>query len=142
LLQSVVDQYSVTGLGASPTFNYPNTGVSAWLCRSVAANPNYSCSANSNNNYNSCPNNSSPQGQIFYKNITSNNAPAHYAVYAVDNCDNAEAVGSGTVPGFYPLSFAGTSSGGGNAGGFTAITDDMIGAPSLQIPAQCVRRSH
>jgi hypothetical protein len=142
LLQSLVDQSNITGLGATPTFTYSNTGVSAWLCRSVTPNPNYPCAANNNNNYNSCPNNSSPQGQLFYKYITSNSPPANYAVYAVDGCSNAESVGSGTVPGFYPLSFGGTATGGGNAVGIAAITDDMIGVQSLQIPPQCVRRSH
>lgn len=139
-----MDQSNITGFGATPTFTYSNTAISGWLCRSVASNPNFSCAANNNNNYNSCPNNSSPQGQIFYKNITFNNPPPHYAVYAVDNCGNAEGVGSGTVPGFYPQYFGGNSSGGGNAGGFAAITDDMVGYTSgtVSIPAQCVRRAH
>jgi len=121
---------------------YPSTAVSGWLCRSVVANPNYDCAANNNNNPNSCPNNSSLQGQLFYKNIGVGNAPPHYAVYAVDGCGNAEGVASGTVPGFYPQDFGGTQSGGGNAGGLTAITDDMIGYAPFQIPAQCVRRAH
>jgi hypothetical protein len=141
LLQSVVDQYGSTGQGAAPTFTYASTAVSGWLCRSVVANPNYACAANSNNNYNSCPNNSSPQGQIFYENIGVGNAPPHYAVYAVDSCGNAEGVGSGTVPGFYPQYFGGTSGGGGNAAGSTAITDDMVGS-APNIPAQCIRRNH
>ncbi len=141
LLQSLVDQSNTTGLGATPTFNYPSTAMSAWLCRSVQANPNFACAANNNNNYNSCPNNSSPQGQLFYQNILSTSPPPHFAVYAVDSCGNAEGVGSGTVPGFYPQDFGGSQSGGGNAGGFAAITDDMIGLPP-NIPAQCVRRSH
>jgi len=144
LLQSLVDQSNITGLGATPTFNYPSTAMSAWLCRSVQANPNFACAANNNNNYNSCPNNSSPQGQLFYQNILSTSAPPHFAVYAVDNCSNAEGVGGGTVPGFYPQDFGGTQSGGGNAGGFAAITDDMVGHVSgtTQIPAQCVHRIH
>ncbi|HEV3307350.1 MAG TPA: hypothetical protein VGZ91_13005 [Candidatus Sulfotelmatobacter sp.] len=142
LLQSLVDQSNITGLGATPTFNYPSTAMSAWLCRSVQANPNFACAANNNNNYNSCPNNSSPQGQLFYQNILSTSPPPHFAVYAVDNCSNAEGVGGGTVPGFYPQYFGGTQSGGGNAGGMTAITDDMVGSTPAQIPAQCVRRSH
>jgi hypothetical protein len=141
LLQSIVDQSNITGLGATPTFTYSSTAMSAWLCRTVQNNNNYPCAANGNNNYNSCPNNSSPQGQIFYQNILSTSAPPHFAVYSVDSCTNAEGVGGGTVPGFYPLDFGGTQSGGGNASGITAITDDMIGA-SPNIMAQCFRRNH
>jgi hypothetical protein len=59
---------------------------------------------------------------------------------AVDNCGNAEGVGSGNVPGFYPQDFGGTSSGGGTVTGITAITDDTIGYSAFQIPAMCVRR--
>jgi len=80
LLQSIVDQNT----GATPTFTYSSTGMSAWLCRTVKNGNNYPCAANGNNNYNSCPNNSSPQGQIFYENIGFGNSPAHYAVYPVD----------------------------------------------------------
>lgn len=142
LNQSIVDQSTGgSGQGAIPTFTYSSTAMSAYLCRSVAANPNYSCAANNNNNFNSCPNNSSPQGQLFYQNIGSGNAPPYYNVFAVDNCTNAEGVGGGTVPGFYPLYFGGSSGGGGNAGGLTAITDDMIGLPP-HIPPQCVHRNH
>ena len=96
LLQSIVDQNT----GATPTFTYSSTGMSAWLCRTVKNGNNYPCAANGNNNYNSCPNNSSPQGQIFYENIGFGNSPAHYAVYPVDGCGNAEGVGDGNVPGF------------------------------------------
>jgi len=134
LAQSIVDQSSGgAGQGAVATFNYPNTAMSGWLCRSVVSNPNYNCAANGNANSNYCPNNSSPQGQIFYANIGSNNSPPHYAVYAVDNCSNAEAVGSGNVPGYLPQIFNGTVQ------GLTAITDDMVGSGTI-IPAQCVYR--
>ncbi|MFZ0772015.1 MAG: hypothetical protein WCA49_23575 [Candidatus Sulfotelmatobacter sp.] len=145
LNQSIVDQSTGGGTqGAIPTFTYSYTAMSAWLCRSVQANPNYNCAANGNDNYNSCPNNSSPQGQIFYQNILSGSAPPHFAVYAIDNCKTAEGVTGGTAPGFYPLDFGGTQSGGGNATGLTAITDDMVGYTSgtTIIPAQCVHRVH
>jgi hypothetical protein len=95
--QSLVDQSAVTGLGATPTFNYLSTGMSAWLCRSVASGTG-------------SPNNSSPQGQIFYANIGQSNSPPNYAVYAVDNCDGSEGVDAGNVPGFYAPSKAPTPS--------------------------------
>jgi len=113
---SIVDQ----GTGPVPTFSYPNTAMSGWLCRSVS---------------NGSPNNSSSQGQIFYANIGVSNSPPKYAVYAVDNCDTAEGVEKGTVPGFYSADFQTTPK------GFDAITDDMMGLPP-KIPAQCVRRPH
>jgi hypothetical protein len=129
LKESIVDQ----GTGATPTFTYSKTAMSAWLCRSVVSNPNYDCVAHHNGNSNYCPNNSSPQGQLFYQNIPS--GTSNFAVYAVDLCTNAEAVGSGNVPGYQPQVFNGT------VVGLTAITDDMIGrAPN--IPAQCVRRHY
>jgi hypothetical protein len=57
-------------------------------------------------------------------------------VYATDNCQSAEGVGGGTVPGFYPTDFQTAPS------GSDAITYDMIGHQALHIPAQCVRRLH
>jgi len=77
LAQSIVDQEAITGLGAAPTFNYLSTGMSAWLCRKVKIGTGSA-------------NNSSPHGQIFYKNIGSTNSPPNYGVYAVDNCNGAE----------------------------------------------------
>ncbi len=142
LNQSIVDQSSGgAGQGAVPTFNYPYTAMSAWLCRSVVDDVNgvsYNCAATNNGNSNYCPNNSSSQGQIFYENIGVNNSPPHYAVYAVDNCVTAEGVGAGNVPGYAPAVFNGTIS------GFNAIVDDMVGYTSrtTEIPPQCVRRNH
>ncbi len=69
LAQSIVDQ----GTGATPTFTYSNTAMSAWLCRSVA---NQQTAQNCSEYYvkydNYCPNNSSPQGQIFYAQVAAN----------------------------------------------------------------------
>jgi hypothetical protein len=69
-------------------------------------------------------------------------APQSFNVYPVDACTNAEGVGSGNVPGFYPQDFGGSGSGGGTVGGITAITYDTVGYNSgtAQIPAMCVRR--
>jgi hypothetical protein len=135
LAQSIVDQAPGGSSGATPIFYYPKTGMSAWLCRTVKNNTTYDCAANNNANPNVCPNNSSPQGQLFYENIgtASSPPPPHYAIYAVDGCANAEGVGAGNVPGFYPAVFNGMVQ------GVTAITDDMIGSSSV-IPAQCVKR--
>jgi hypothetical protein len=65
-------------------------------------------------------------------------------VYPVDGCGNAEGVGDGNVPGFYPQFFGGNSSGGGTVSGITAITYDMVGYTSgtTVIPAQCIHRVH
>jgi hypothetical protein len=134
LAQSVVDQST----GGVPTFNYPSTAMSGWLCRSVAnsGNPPYPCAANNNNNGNYCPNNSSPQAQIFYANIGQNNSPPNYAVYAVDNCVHAEGVEQGNVPGFDSAYFNGTIS------GSNAVVYDMVGFAPAQLAPQCTRRSH
>ena len=122
LAQSIADQ----GQGATPTFSYPSTAMSAWLCRSVIP-------------ADGLPNNSSPQGQIFYANIGQGNSPPNYDVYAVDNCTNSEGVGGGNVPGYQTSIFH------GQILGQNAIIDDMIGysnGSNINIPAQCSRRVH
>jgi hypothetical protein len=91
LAQSIVDQDTA----ATPTFNYPNTAMSGWLCRSVR-NLSRDC-ATDPNDYTNCPNNSSPQGQIFYNNINRDNAPPVFNIYSVDECDGPEGVTQGTV---------------------------------------------
>ena len=127
LAQSLVDQSAVTGMGATPTFTYLGTGMSGWLCRSVESGTG-------------SPNNSSPQGQVFYANIGQSNSPPNYGLYAVDNCEGSEGVDTGNVPGFYAADFNGTIQ------GSDAIIYDMIGytsqSPPFSIPAQCVHRSH
>jgi hypothetical protein len=136
LNQSIVDQSTGgAGQGAVPTFTYP-TSISAWLCRSL-----YHSVPNCNGggfNPDLCPNNSSTQGEIFYSQINSSNAPAHYDIYAVDTCDGPEQAGNfdSNVPGFYPTVFSGTIS------GFNAITYDMAGYAPKGIPAQCTHVSH
>jgi hypothetical protein len=121
LAQSIVDQST----GATPTFTYSSTAMSAWLCRSVASGYGL-------------PNNSSSQGQIFYANIGSSNSPPLYAVYAVDSCTGAENVGGGNVSGYHTAIFGGTIT------GANAIVDDMIGYSNggNVIAPQCVRRTH
>lgn len=120
LKQSIVDDGT-----NNPVFSYPNTAMSGWLCRSVVPNSNYNCSSNYKWNY--CPNNSSPQGQIFYQKITANGAqPPAYNIYAVDSCVGAEGVGAGNVPGF----------GNGTLTGMQAVEQDMAGALGFP-PGQC-----
>lgn len=117
LAQSIVDQNA----GATPTFNYPNTAMSGWLCN-VVSNPN-KINCGSNYQYDYCPNNSSPQGQIFYANITSANSPRAYNVYSVDACHGPEGAPQGTV------SYL------GNEPAQTAIEEDLAGGNG--VTAQC-----
>jgi len=130
LRESIVDQPPATG-GPTPTFTYPQTAMSAWLCRPPIQNQNPNCAANNYNNSNVCPNNSSTQGQIFYQNIPS--GTSNYSLYAVDQCQTAEGVAAGNVPGYQAQVFGGTIK------GLLAITYDMIGYESVIAP-QCVRR--
>jgi hypothetical protein len=123
LAQSIVDQNT----GATPTFNYPSTAMGAWLCRSLQ-NQRADCSG-SNYNYNVCPNNSSTQGEIFYSQITSANAPPAYGIYAVDNCYGPEGAPQGNV---------GSPTG---PSGETKIEQDMAGPPGVP-PGQCFHRTH
>lgn len=112
LAQSIVDQSNITGLGATPTFNYLSTGMAAWLCRSVQ-HQQTDCTG-SNYNYDYCPNNSSSQGNIFYLNITASNTPPVYNIYAVDGCFGPEGAPQGNVPALQ-----------GNPGGQAAIENHM-----------------
>jgi len=137
LNQSIVDQSTgASGQGTPPVYNFPHTSMSGWLCRSVVDNTGYNCAASHNGDGTVCPNNSTPQGQIFYANFGPNNLPGtNYAVYAVDNCIHAEGVEEGNVPGYQPAIFGGTID------GLSAVSDDMVGYTNgtQSIPAQCVR---
>jgi hypothetical protein len=121
LQQSIVD-----GGADNPTFNYPNTAMAAWLCRSVQ-NPNdIDCATNYDKN--ACPNNSSPQAQIFYSQINASNSPPVFKIVAVDQCAGPEGSPDGNV---------GSPTG---PAGQIAIEQDMAGAPG--VPAQCFHRPH
>jgi hypothetical protein len=121
LNQSIVDQSTGgSGQGAIPMFSY-TTAMTGWLCASVASGGGP-------------PNNSSPQGQIFYANIGVNNSPPHYNVYSVDNCSSAEFVYGGTVSGV-------TS----DPSGLYAVMQDMAGGTAggtALLPAQCFHGTH
>lgn len=97
----------------NPTFSYPATAMSGWVCESVQGNQGM--------------NNSSSQGQIFYAAITQNGVqpPQPYAVYPVQNCLMPEGVaGNGsTVPGYKPPKVW---------SGLAAIEDDMTADTSTK----------
>lgn len=112
LAQSIVDQAPNGSDGATPSFNYTNTSVGAWLCRSVYNPIIVQCAINFEAQY--CPNNSSPQGQIFYANFGPNNLPPTYNLYAVDSCNGPE----GASDSHSYVSALGTD-------GFDAIVKDM-----------------
>src|ERR1700680_448584 len=84
-------------------------------------NPSSSCTGN---DYMHCPNNYASQGEIFYSQITSANAPPRYNVYAVDSCNGPEGVTGGNV---------GSPTG---AAAGTALQQDMAGPPKPP-PGQC-----
>jgi len=84
---SIVDFTTTT---QQPSFNYPNTGMSAWLCQSVTGVVNGQ----------PVPmNNSAPQGELFYLQFTSASQAANFlSVNGVSACPNApENVESGVV---------------------------------------------
>jgi hypothetical protein len=141
LKQSIVDQAAQTGGSPIPVpnFYYPSTGMSAWLCRSLQSQQSaQNCSQHYSEYQDYCPNNSSPQGEIFYSQITQATAP--YNVFAVDQCGGPEGASStlSNVPGDqYAVN--------GVISGFNAITFDMAGAPpnsGFNVPAQCIHRTH
>lgn len=117
LAQSIVDQ----GTGATPSFTYSHTAMSAWLCRSVANQQStQNCSTDYVHYDEYCPNNSSPQGQIFYAQIGQSNSPPFYNVYAVDSCAGPEgATSKGATVTALQLN------GGGYQDGYDAVKLDM-----------------
>ena len=114
LAESIVDQ----GTGAAPLFSYPNTAMAGWLCTPQLQNLGTDCATNPLDVLH-CPNNSSPQGQLFYANITSANAPPVYNVYSVDGCYGPEGAPLGTVSAL-------AVNGNNPPTGETAIEQDMV----------------
>jgi hypothetical protein len=78
---SIVDFSSTS----QPTFNYPATAMTSWLCAS---------------DQEGTQNNSGSQGEIFYQQFTSLSQLGNlfYQVNAVNNCMGAEGVSSGAPP--------------------------------------------
>jgi hypothetical protein len=119
LQQSIVDDGT-----NNPVFSYPHTAMAGWLCRSLGNLQTTSCTTDYH--WNTCPNESSEQGQIFFNNFTQSNTPPVYNLYPVDNCTGPEGVAAGTVL------ISAT-----NEGGFDAISQDMAGGPLSPHGAQC-----
>jgi len=95
--------------------------MSAWLCRSVANQQSaQNCSTNYVHYDNYCPNNSSPQGQIFYAQVAAG-SPQFYNVYAVDSCAGPEGATSSAA------SVTALPVNGGYQDGYDAVKYDMIG---------------
>jgi hypothetical protein len=111
-------QQSIVNDGTNnPTYSYPKTAMTAWLCQNVY-DGSQCVGGQGGTPVNDCPNNSSSQGEIFYERITSGNITpqAHYAVYAVQNCTGSEGVDGqyATVPAL------------NNLDGTDAIQQDMM----------------
>jgi hypothetical protein len=106
-----------------PTYSYPKTAMTAWLCQTVY-DGSQCVGGQGGTPTDDCPNNSSPQGEIFYEKLTSDGiAPvAHYAIYAVQSCNGSEGVDgpNATVPAL------------NNLDGSDAIEQDMM----AQCPAK------
>jgi hypothetical protein len=99
----------------NPTYGYPNTSMTAWLCQTIFES-NMCVGGQGGSPQDFCPNNSSSQAEIYYNKVTS-----PYKIYAVQNCDGPEGV-AGTDPTVAAL---------GGQNGTTAIENDML--------AQCVK---
>jgi hypothetical protein len=99
----------------SPTYSYPTTTMTAWLCQTIFES-NMCMGGQGGSPQDFCPNNSGSQGEIYYNKVTS-----LYNIYAVQNCDGPEGV-AGTDPTVAAL---------GNLNGTVAIENDML--------AQCVK---
>jgi hypothetical protein len=99
----------------NPTYSYPKTTMTAWLCQSVF-DGNLCVGGQGGSPQNDCPNNSTSQAEIYYNKVTS-----PYKIYAVQNCDGPEGV-AGMDPTVAAL---------GGTNGTTAIESDML--------AQCVK---
>jgi len=134
LAQSIVDQ----GTGAAPAFTYSHTAMSGWLCRSVANQQSaQNCSTNYVHYDEYCPNNSSPQGEVFYAQIGQSNSPPSYNVYAVDSCAGPEgATSSGATVTALPLGPPNSYQ-----DGYDAVKYDMIGGGPLKQPVGCFHKT-
>jgi len=75
-----------------PNFQYPKTAMAAWLCSNAL-------------------NNSAAQGDLFYRNLTSQTQVATFSETRIDGCNGAEGVEAGTTP--------------SKQNGFVAISADM-----------------
>jgi hypothetical protein len=101
--------------GQQPSFNYPNTAISGWLCQSVDIDFNMW-------------NNSAPEGQLFFQEFVGTNYPAILSVNGVSGCQRNEYVESGS------LTYDSTSYGGaGELPAYEAIIADMTADNSVSL---------
>lgn len=70
--------------GQQPSFSYPSTAMSGWLCANVV-------------NTNPMGNNSAPEGQLFFQQFASTSQTAALSVNGVYNCPHNEGVEDGNV---------------------------------------------
>jgi hypothetical protein len=104
----------------NPVFTYPHTAMAGWLCQSLSNQQSQSCYTNYN--WMTCPNESSAQGQSYFRNFTQANSPAIYSLNPVESCNGPEGIAAGTV----------ISTG---QGGLIAIQQNMAGGSG--VTAQC-----
>jgi hypothetical protein len=112
--------FNMSVLGGTPSFSYPKTYFSSFLCSSVNIPTGQSCDTNDPQN---CMNNSSPQGWLFDQNVT---AKGNYYLYSVGTCDGPEGVQG-------PDAFVSAYS----EGGMAAIEDDMTGGRNASLTGVC-----
>jgi hypothetical protein len=105
----------------SPTYSYPKTAMTAWLCQSLFEG-NTCVGGQGGTPQDYCPNNSTSQAQIYYAKLTSGgNLPLQsFNVYAVQNCDGPEGV-AGTDPTVAAITVNGIPE-----NGTIAIENDML----------------
>ena len=111
----------------NPTYSYPKTAMTAWLCQSLFEG-SQCVGGQGGMPQDFCPNNSTSQAEIYYAKLTSdsNNLPqSSYNIYAVQNCDGPEGV-AGTDPTVAAITVNGIPE-----NGTIAIENDML--------AQCVK---
>ena len=113
---------------AQPSFNYPNTGMSGWLCQSTTGEMNG----------NPIPmNNSAPEGELFFLQFTSSSQAATFlSVNGVSQCPNApENVENGIVT-VGPQTFGPPPTYSQQAS--QALINDMLGQGTAQSGGSCL----
>jgi hypothetical protein len=95
--------------GQQPSFNYPSTAISGWLCEGVGGS--------------SPVNNSASQGQLFFNQFQSTSQTFSLSVNAAQNCPVNEDVEDAIV--YYNGEYYGAPGGQGQGGAPQAIIDDM-----------------
>lgn len=94
--QSAWKSMSIVDGTDNPSFSYPHTSMSGWLCSNV----------------NTVQNNTAAEGDDFYLQFTNSSQTAGFSVTRIDHCDGVEGVTEGITP--------------QGEVGFDAISDHMI----------------